>query len=174
MKGAIRIAASNKMPIKILGGSWINFKMGFRFSISPFAKFYGMVDGFLKFVLLNGSKALIFPVLWHEPFGSALIESLYFGCPVLGTKFGSLPEIVKEEVGFLANSEDELIAEFERIDSFDSKICHEYARDEFNSRKMAENYIKLYERILNDESINNSIPVFSEELNKLQVGNSLN
>ena len=33
--------------------------------------------------ILNSSKGLVFPVLWHEPFGLAIIESLYYGCPVL-------------------------------------------------------------------------------------------
>ena len=44
---------------------------------------------------------------WHEPFGIALIEALYFGCPVFGTPYGSLPEIVEEGVqGFLVQPGD--------------------------------------------------------------------
>ena len=45
---------------------------------------------------------MIFPVRWHEPFGLAIVESLYFGCPVFGTPYGSLPEIVAPDVGVLS------------------------------------------------------------------------
>jgi glycosyltransferase involved in cell wall biosynthesis len=154
VRGAIRLAAANHYPIRILGGWRVNFKMGFRLTLSSWAKFHGMVDGTEKFKLLNSSKAMINPVLWHEPFGLAIIESLYFGCPVLGTQFGSLPELIGNEYGFLSNSEDELIHAFERIDSFDRKKCHEYVLKKFNSVKMTENYLGLYEKILKGEEIN--------------------
>lgn len=158
--GAIKIAHSNKTEIKILGGTRLNIKMGFRFTISKWAKFYGMVDTEQKIELLRQSKALIFPVLWHEPFGLAIIESLFFGCPVLGTKYGSLPELITEEFGFLSNSIPELIENFECINSFDSHICHEYALEKFNSKIMAINYVGLYERILNGYNINENVPAF--------------
>lgn len=160
VRGAIRIAAKNKTEIKILGGTRINFKMGFRFTTSKWAKFYGMVGGSKKLEILNHSRALIFPVLWHEPFGLAIIESLYFGCPVIGTKFGALPELVTTEVGFLSNSEKELMHGFKQIDSFNRLHCHEYARDLFNSKVMAENYLNLYQKILNGEQINRDTPEY--------------
>ncbi len=86
VKNAIEIAKRNKTEIKVLGGRRINLKMGLRVTFTKYATFYGMVGGDKKLEILNGSKGLIFPVLWHEPFGLAIIESLYYGCPVLGTK----------------------------------------------------------------------------------------
>ena len=55
--------------------------------------------------LLNASRGLIFPVRWHEPFGLAVIESLYFGCPVFATPYGALPELVQEVLDKLADGE---------------------------------------------------------------------
>lgn len=167
VRGAIRIASKSKTEIKILGGSRINVKMGIRITTSRWARFYGMVGGEKKLDLIRKSKALLFPVLWHEPFGLAIIESLYFGCPVLGTKFGSLPELVTKEVGFLSNSEKELIDSFKQLNSFNRQRCHEYARDLFNSRVMAENYLKLYEKVLNGEKINKNIPEYKEHENRI-------
>lgn len=160
VKGAIEIARANKTEIKVLGGTRINIKMGVRVTLSKWTKFYGMVGGKEKFEILSRSKALIFPVLWHEPFGLALIESLYFGCPVLGTQNGSLPELITDEFGFLSNSIPELIDNFERINSFNPFKCHEYAVEKFNSKIMVQNYLILYERILNGEKINDDIPTF--------------
>ncbi len=169
VSGAIKIAHSNKTEIKILGGTRFNIKMGLRFTTSPWAKFYGMVGGERKLELLSHSRALIFPVLWHEPFGLAIIESLFFGCPVLGTQCGSLPELIRDEVGFLSNKQQELIDEFQNIDEFKPKICHEYAADNFNSKIMAENYLLLYEKILNGREINNTTPRFIEKENQMPV-----
>jgi len=142
--------------------------MGMRFTVTKWAKFYGMVGGTKKNELLKNSGALIFPVLWHEPFGLAIIESLYFGCPVFGTKFGSLPELINDETGFLSNSIQELIGGLKNHNLFDRKKCHEYAVSEFNSRLMAESYLKLYERILNGEKINRNIPQYIPGKNSLE------
>ncbi len=167
VKGAIQLADRNKTEIKVMGGKRLNFKMGFRFTFSRFTAFYGMVGQEQKNEILKHSKGLIFPVLWHEPFGLAIIESLYFGCPVIGTNYGALPEIISSEFGFLSNSLTELCTAFKRLELFDRKKCHEYAVENFNSGIMAENYLKLYKQILNGEKINAETPCYNEIENKL-------
>lgn len=155
--GAVKIAHRNRTEIKVLGGSRINIKMGFRITLSQWATFYGMVGGEEKRELLKHSRGLVFPVLWHEPFGLAVIESLYFGCPVLGTTYGSLPELVPAGVGFLSDSLDELTEAFGHLDQFGRRHCHEYVTSRFNSAIMASRYLELYERILNGESIKSKL-----------------
>lgn len=167
VKDAIRIAARNKIEIKIMGGTRINLKMGVRITFSRRATFYGMVDDKTKTEVLRHSKGLIFPVQWHEPFGLAVIESLYFGCPVLGTAYGSLPELVPAACGFLSNSIEELVRAFKHLESYNRPLCNEYVSDLFNSAKMAQNYIGLYERVLNGEPINKRVPAFVEDVNVL-------
>ncbi|MEF9931013.1 MAG: glycosyltransferase, partial [Bacteroidales bacterium] len=53
-----------------------------------------MIGGEQKLNILKESKGLIFPVIWNEPFGLAITESLYCGAPVFGTPYGSLPELI--------------------------------------------------------------------------------
>lgn len=150
VRGAIRIVRSIQgARMKVLGGERLNFKMGFRLTLSPRIEFCGMVDDLRKREVITRSKGLIFPVLWDEPFGLAITESLYFGSPVFGTLRGSLPELVTEDVGFLSNDEDEIVQSM-RDAQFSPRRCHEYAMDCFNSRLMAENYIKMYERVINN------------------------
>lgn len=175
VKDAIKIAKKNETEIKILGGTRLNIKMGPRLTLTKWAKFYGMVGGDKKNELLKYSKGLVFPVKVHEAFGLAMIESLYFGSPVLGTKFGSLPEIITRDFGFLSNSFHELVEGFKNLDSFNRKICHDYAADNFSSKVMAKNYLKLYERILNSEKINKNVPRFvSSENKKCELDYTLN
>ena len=117
-------------------------KTGIRDTWSPRIHFHGMVDDAKKRTVILRSKGLVFPVTWHEPFGLAITESLYMGAPVFGTPYGSLPELVPPEVGFLTNSEPEMAERMKSANSFSPRTCHEYARDMFNSGVMAEAYLK--------------------------------
>ena len=155
VKGAIDVVrASKSEQIDILGGVRFNTNMGIRFTFSQRAKFHGMVGGASKDAFLQQSKGLIFPVRWHEPFGLAIIESLFFACPIFGTPYGSLPELVNDEVGFLSNKQSELTQAIEHADSFSKQRCHDYAVEAFNSRKMAVNYLEKYEKVLDNQSLN--------------------
>lgn len=158
VKGAIDVATLSGNKLIVLGGTRLNIKMGFRFTPNLNVRFKGMVDNEGKSAVLNGSKALIFPVLWHEPFGIAIIESLYFGCPVFGTPYGSLPELVPAQVGLLSNSKSVLAEGLKNVDSFNKNLCHEYAADHFNISKMTQQYLQLYERVLNGEQLNKTKP----------------
>lgn len=159
VKGAIELVKNTKYGrIKVLGGSRLNFNMGFRFTLTPRAVFCGMVGGTQKHNLLDKSAGLVFPVLWHEPFGLAVIESLYYGCPVFATPYGSLIELVNEEVGFLSRSSSELTQALENAASFSHQKCHDYARENFNAKKMAIRYVEKYESVLNGHTLNSSPP----------------
>jgi glycosyltransferase involved in cell wall biosynthesis len=159
VKGAISVVKA--MPgahLNVLGGYRLNIKMGWRFTLSPKISFYGMVGGERKSSLLNGSKGLIFPVTWDEPFGLAITESLYFGAPVFGTPYGALPELVNKEVGFLTDKQGEMVEHIMNGYHYSPKTCHEYAVDNFNSRLMAERYVQKYEQVLNGNALNSRCP----------------
>ncbi|MFC0185884.1 Glycosyl transferases group 1 [Pseudarcicella hirudinis] len=158
VKGAIELAKRSHNKLVVLGGTRLNFKMGFRFTPDLHVRFYGMVGGDQKLNLLSTSKALIFPVLWHEPFGLAIIESLVTGSAVFGTPYGSLPELVPEEVGFLSNSKAELVNQLMDLDRFKPEICREYASDNFSINQTAMAYLSCYEKVLNGRTINSKPP----------------
>ncbi|GAE85598.1 glycosyltransferase [Bacteroides reticulotermitis] len=157
-KGAMAVTKAIKGgQLDVLGGYRFNFKMGMRFTFSPQIHFHGMVDNSAKKAIIERSKGLIFPVTWHEPFGLAITESLYYGSPVFGTPYGSLPELVPNQVGYLSNKASELIHHMKEAD-YSPVTCNEYARDLFNSQIMAQEYLKKYEAVLNGESLNPEIP----------------
>ncbi len=159
VQGAIDVVkALPNEKIYILGGYRFNFKMGMRFTVTSKTRFKGMVGGVKKNRYLQHSKGLIFPVKWDEPFGLAITESLYFGAPVFATPYGSLPELVKPEVGFLTDSESEMILHLKEGVVYSPMICHEYARDLFNAEIMAKAYLQKYEKVLNGEYLNENYP----------------
>lgn len=163
LKGAIQITKKAGGRLNVLGGYRFNFKMGWRFTFDTHVSFKGMVDNQQKAKYLQKSKGLIFPVLWNEPFGLALIESLYYGCPVFGTPYGSLPEIISKDYGFLANQEDELVKAIENIHQYDAEKCHQYAKEKFSASAMADEYLKLYEKVINGEELNKTNPQLKEK-----------
>lgn len=163
VQGAIDVVKKTRSEkLNVLGGVRFNFKMGMRFTFTPRVRFYGMIGGARKDALINRSKGLIFPVRWHEPFGLAIVESLYFGCPVFATPYGSLPELVNAEVGVLSNKRDELAAAIQNSGAYAAKICHEYAVEMFNARKMAKSYLANYEKVLSGQKLSASAPKLKE------------
>jgi glycosyltransferase involved in cell wall biosynthesis len=125
-----------------------------------------MLGGKEKLNVLQQSKGLIFPVLWNEPFGLSIVESLYFGCPVFATPYGSLPEIVNKEVGFLSAHSSELCNAIQHSSQFDRKKCHDYAIEFFNSATMAKKYVEKYELVLNGKKLNAQKPQLKEIQNE--------
>lgn len=151
VRGAIRIAREAGERLDVLGGNRLSLKMDFRFTPSLKVRFHGMVDNGRKGLVANSSRGLIFPVLWDEPFGLAMVESLYFGAPVFATPRGSLPELILPELGFLSEDEHELAAALRDFRA-DERLCHDYAAETFNADVMAANYLRFYERRLNGEN----------------------
>jgi glycosyltransferase involved in cell wall biosynthesis len=180
VRGAIDLAGKAGERLHVIGGTRVNFRMGLRITLTPHVRFHGMLGGDGKNAIINGSKGLIFPVLWHEPFGLAIVESLYFGCPVFGTPFGSLPELLgKKEApnrkaqwsgmvdayysdfGCLSVKKSELVEAIKNAGSFDRRKCQEHAVANFSADLMARNYLRLYEQVLNGKSLHEEPPVFT-------------
>ncbi|MDE5790770.1 MAG: glycosyltransferase [Muribaculaceae bacterium] len=153
MKGAIRTARLASLPIDIMGATRLSFKMGFKFSADPNAKFHGMVTDKEKARIIPRSRGLVFPVLWPEPFGLAITESFWYGAPLYGTPNGSLPELVGD-CGFLSDSAQELGLAITEGAGFNPDRCREYAGDLFNSHVMAKAYLSKYERVMTGATLN--------------------
>ena len=155
LKGAMEIARMTGNRLDVLGGYRLNLKMGFRFTADPRVKFHGIVGNEKKGEVANRSKGLVFPIIWEEPFGLAVVEAMYFGAPVFGTPRGSLPELVIPEAEVLSGDYGEL-AEAIRDSRRDEKLIHNYAVTSFNADVMAKKYLMYYEMRLNGEQLNGS------------------
>lgn len=114
----------------------------------PRVEFVGEVDEAGKAALLRDACGLLNPVLWPEPFGLVMIESLAFGTPVIARRCGSTPEVVADgRVGFLCEDDDQLVDAVRRVDRIDRTDCRRWVEERFSSARMAAAYVALYERI---------------------------
>lgn len=166
VRSAIDMARRAHQKLVVAGGTRLNIKMGFRFTPWPSIRFAGMVGGSKKADILQHSRGLIFPVRWHEPFGLAVVESLYYGCPVFGTPYGSLPELVGPAMGVLSSHSAELVEAIQDWPRYDRKALHAYACERFNAQVMAEGYVQYYERVVGGQRLNPRQPTLATPVEK--------
>ncbi|TWR27894.1 glycosyltransferase family 4 protein [Mucilaginibacter achroorhodeus] len=99
--------------------------------------------------LLGNALALLHPINFAEPFGMSVAESMLCGTPVIAFNKGSMPELIQhEQTGFLVDTIDEAVEMINSIPSINRQYCHDWAASKFSKEKMAEDYFKLYQRIL--------------------------
>ena len=112
-------------------------------------EFIGEINDSQKPAFLSGAQCLIFPIDWPEPFGLVMIESMACGTPVIAFNCGSVPEVMDDGVtGFIVNNVDEAVAAVGRVHTLDrAKVRATFDR-RFVSRRMAEDYVNLYEELI--------------------------
>src|SRR5829696_6891368 len=109
----------------------------------------GSVGGARKAELLSGARAVLFPLRWDEPGGTAVVEALSAGVPVVAMRRGCLPELIEHGVtGWLADSDEEFTDYLTRVDELDRDACREVAVRRFSPAAMAARYETLYRRVL--------------------------
>lgn len=157
LEGAIAIARAAKLRLEVLGSRDWPLGLQRRLPAIRGVKYRGMVGDAEKREVLRAARALLFPVRWHEPFGIAITEALASGCPVFGTPYGSLPEIVTPEVGVLSANGQELANALRSADKYDPSKCRARAQA-FDAAVMARAYLPLYERVRRGEKLHSAAP----------------
>ncbi|TYB97148.1 glycosyltransferase family 4 protein [Micromonospora sp. WP24] len=111
-------------------------------------RWVGTVAGQERDDLLGGARAALFPLRWEEPGGTAVVEALALGTPVVATARGCLPELVEHgRTGLLTTDEEELGELVLAAGLLDPDECRREAAARFTPAVMAERYLALYERV---------------------------
>lgn len=100
--------------------------------------------------LIRQAKALLYCVDFCEPFGLSQAEALCCGTPIIGSDFGSVPEVVTEgKTGFICKLETEsFLSAMNHIDEIDPQFCRKNGAQRFSLQVMAKNYLAEYSKIL--------------------------
>ena len=157
--GAMHYCRSAEVSLKIAGGNRPFFQR-LQCSMRKSMQWIGPVSGIQKANLLAQAKALIFPVLWPEPFGLVVAEALMSGTPVIASPRGSLVEMIPPDVGFLPQSERQWIEGLQgSFENWNPERCRQWALEKFHFIRMAENYEKAYQKVVSGNLLNEKNPV---------------
>jgi glycosyltransferase involved in cell wall biosynthesis len=156
---AIAIARAAGLPLKIAAKVDRADRDYFNDEIKPLLddpliEYLGEVGGPEKDEFLGNARALLFPIDWPEPFGLVMIEAMACGTPVIAWRRGSAPEVMEEGVtGFIVDSLEEAVAAVGKVGTLNRGYCRAVFEERFSVKRMAEDYIGLYERVLESQVI---------------------
>jgi glycosyltransferase involved in cell wall biosynthesis len=150
---AIMIARQAGMPLRIAVKMREQDEMRyFQEVIKPLLgtneDFVGEVDDAAKYRLMGEALAFLNPIQWSEPFGLVMIEALATGTPVVGTPYGSAPEIIDHgRTGYLGATE-RLAGFVQEAGSISRAACRTAAEERFSEERMVMEHLRLYEELL--------------------------
>ncbi|RMI19931.1 MAG: glycosyltransferase family 4 protein [Calditrichaeota bacterium] len=150
---AIQLAQSAGMPLIIAG--IIQDEEYFREKVEPFLddrqiRYIGSVGPAGKSEVLGKALALLHLINFDEPFGLSVVESMACGTPVIAINRGAMPEVVVDgETGFLVHTVEEAQAALRRIPDIDRRRCRAHVEAHFTVERMVDQYLEVYQKILN-------------------------
>jgi glycosyltransferase involved in cell wall biosynthesis len=75
------------------------------------------------------------------------------GTPVIAFRRGSMPEIIRHgETGYIVDDIEDAINAVTAIKSIDRTQCRADVEQRFTSARMARDYVRVYQEILNGEA----------------------
>jgi len=100
----------------------------------------------------QGASCFLMPINWEEPFGLVMIESMGCGTPVVAFNRGSVKEVIENgKTGYVVENQDleGMIEAVRNINNIKPKDCRARVEKYFTSSIEAQNYLNLYNNILN-------------------------
>jgi glycosyltransferase involved in cell wall biosynthesis len=125
-----------------------------RGKVEPFidgkvVEYRGVIGGEERLRALGSAKGLLHLIHFDEPFGLSVVEAMACGTPVIAYRRGSMPELIDHGVtGFLVGGFDEAVAAIDRLGEIDRQACRRAVEERFTVDRMADEYLALYRRIL--------------------------
>lgn len=148
---AWRALGTRAPRLKIVGSGVASAAMQRRvveWGLSQKVEFLGVVPHAQAMDELARARLLIFPSLWYEPFGMALIEAYARAVPVLASRLGSLPAIVHEnqtgalfppgDASALAQAVSKLLADPAELERLGANALVEWERNYCPERNLAQ------------------------------------
>jgi len=122
-------------------------------------EFLGFIKGEHKEKLISEAVCTVVPSEWYENYPISVLESLSLGTPVVASRIGGLPEMVKHGVtGLLFEPEDSLelanciqdLVDSPEVVAKMAKSAINYSVNTFNSNIHYEQMVEIYQKVINE------------------------
>ena len=151
------IQVAQRIGMKLVIAGIIQDQDYFAARVEPYVdgttvEYIGSVGPDQRADVLGGALALLHLISFDEPFGLSLVESMACGTPVIAFDRGSMPEIIRHgETGYIVDDIEGAINAVASVSSIDRSTCRADVTKRFTSTRMARDYVRVYEDILNGE-----------------------
>src|SRR5918999_301827 len=151
---AVSIALQAGLPLKIAGkcaepAEQEYFDALVRPHLAGGREYLGEVTHGEKVELLRCARATLFPIEWEEPFGLVMIESMACGTPVIATRWGAVPEVIRDrETGVIVDDWNDFEGALEAADGLDPGLMRREVEERFTPQRMVADYLAAYEAAL--------------------------
>ena len=153
----IAIDVAKKTGLKLIIGGEVHSvdKSYFKEKIKPYIdddqiKYVGALNDKQKVGLYKNALAFLMPIRWEEPFGLVMIESMACGTPVIAFNRGSVPEVIGDgNNGYVVNNIKQMVRAVKNVEKISRKKCRDTVEKRFSIQKEADNYLRLYKKLMN-------------------------
>jgi len=95
--------------------------------------------------LMGGSRVVLCPVRWDEPFGLVAAEAQAAGTPVIAFRRGALPEVIVDgETGYLVDDVEGAVRALDISDRIDRSACWRHAEAHLDLERTLDLHEELY------------------------------
>jgi glycosyltransferase involved in cell wall biosynthesis len=150
----IDLARHLKIRLKIAGsGSNENHIQRIRKACDSRIEYLGSINGPEKVELIQRAKALFLFTRVPDACPCVVSEAMMCGTPIIGSRNGSMTEIVLNNVtGFTCETFSEFIRAVRTINKISPRTCHQYAEQHYSILNSARRYTRIYERIIEQQN----------------------
>lgn len=167
---AIAIAQHAGLPLKMAGNIDPAEQDFFDQQIKPHIdgqriQYLGEVNHAQKADLLAKAAVTIFPIIWDEPFGLGMLESMACGTPVIAMNCGPVPAIIADgKSGFICSTINEFVHKIPAALQLNRTDCRQQAEALFHPTYMVSQYEQTYRQMMSQVlSSRNNLHAFQRQ-----------
>ena len=115
--------------------------------------YLGSVGSERRAEILGSAAVLLHPIDFAEPFGLSVVEAMACGTPVVAYQRGSMAEVIDVGVtGYLVHDVASAVEAIGPATRLDRALVRARAAERFGVDRMVDDYLRVYERVLNRAS----------------------
>ena len=151
---AVELALKTGRRLRIAGLIEPQYQAYFDERIKPYVdgrqiEYLGLLSQTQLAPIYRKAAGVLLLIHWSEPFGLVAAEAQASGTPLIATRRGALPEIIRDgETGFVVDSFEQAIGAVDRLQSISPAACRRNVEQRFTVDLMARGYEAVYEAVV--------------------------